>query len=75
MRSILLAIVVLNGISTSPLADETLKWRHVQHAASVQTLQVGDHNGHALTLYRTPGIAFLPDGSTAATVVIGTSDG
>jgi hypothetical protein len=74
MKSLLVATAVLSIISTSALADETLKWRHVQHAASVQTLQVGDANGHALNLYRTPGIAFLPDGSTATTLVIGTSD-
>jgi hypothetical protein len=46
MRSVLLATVGLTIISTSALADETLKWRQVQHVASMQTLQVGD--GHTL---------------------------
>jgi hypothetical protein len=55
-------------------ADETLKWRHVQHTTSVQTLQVGDVNGHSLNLFRLVGIAFFPDSSTGKTLVVGTSD-
>lgn len=50
------------------------QWRHVQHNQSVQSLDVGDVNGHSLYLYQLPGIAFFPDGSTGATMVIGTSD-
>jgi hypothetical protein len=68
VRSGSLAIVMLSIISTSALADETLKWRHVQHTASLQTLQVGDVNGHALNIYRLPGMAFFPDGSTGTTL-------
>jgi hypothetical protein len=68
-------IVILAAIFAMPAkADETVKWRHVQHTASVQTLQVGDVNGHILGLFRLPGIAFFPDRSTGKTVVIGTSD-
>jgi hypothetical protein len=55
-------------------ADEVVKWRHVHHISSLQSLQVGDVNGHTLNLYRLPGIAFFPDGSTGTTTVIGTSD-
>jgi hypothetical protein len=72
MRSLLLATVGLTIISTSALADETLKWRQVQHVASMQTLQVGD--GHTLSLYRLPGIVFFPDGSTGTSQVFGMSD-
>jgi hypothetical protein len=39
-------------------SSRNLKWRHVQHTASVQTLQVGDVNGHALNIYRLPGMVF-----------------
>jgi hypothetical protein len=74
MRSASFAIAMLSIISTSALADETLKWRHVQHTASLQTLQVGDATGHALNIYRLPGMAFFPDGSTGTTFVFGTSD-
>jgi hypothetical protein len=72
MRSISLAIAALSIISTSALADETLKWSQVQHVASMQTLQVGD--GHTLSLYRLPGIVFFPDGSTGTSQVFGMSD-
>jgi hypothetical protein len=74
MRSIFLATAVLGVIATSACADETLKWRQVQHATSFQSQQVGDVNGHSLGLYRLAGIAFFPDGSTGTTVVIGTND-
>jgi hypothetical protein len=55
-------------------ADETLKWRHVQHYASNQSQQVDDVNGHFLGLVRMPGIVFFPDGSTGTSLVIGTYD-
>jgi hypothetical protein len=74
MKSVLLATSVLTVIGTNAFADETLKWRHVQHTASIQTLQVGDVNGHALNIYHLPGMAFFPDGSTGTTFVFGTSD-
>jgi hypothetical protein len=53
-------------------ADETLKWRHVHHYASNQSQDVG--NGHIVGVVRLPGIAFLPDGSIATSLVIGTND-
>jgi hypothetical protein len=53
-------------------ADETLKWRHVQHYASNQSQDVG--NGHIVGVVRLPGIAFLPDGSIGTSLVIGTYD-
>ena len=62
------------GTNTATRADETLKWRHVQHNASVQSLDVGDVKGHSLYLYQLPGIAFFPDGSLGSTMVVGTSD-
>ena len=62
------------GAKNSTRADETVKWRHVQHNTSVQSLNVGDINGHSLFLYQLPGIAFFPDGSLGSTMVIGTSD-
>jgi hypothetical protein len=74
MRSALLTTALLSIISTCALADETLKWRHVQHTSSLQTLQVGDVNGHALNMYRLPGMAFFADGTTGTTLVFGMSD-
>jgi hypothetical protein len=62
------------GANRSANADEVLKWRHVQHNQSIQSLDVGDVNGHSLYLYQLPGIAFFPDGSLGSTLVVGTSD-
>jgi hypothetical protein len=75
MRSVLLATVMLSVISTSALADETLKFRVVQYVASVQNQQVGDVNGHVQGFVRYPGLASFPDGSTARTVVFNAFDG
>jgi hypothetical protein len=68
-------IVILSAILAMPAkADETLKFRTVQHATSIQTLKV-DANGHTMGLARTVGIIFLPDGSSAGTVlIVGTFD-
>jgi hypothetical protein len=74
MRSTSFAIAMLSIISTSASADETLKWRHVQHTASLQTMQVGDVNGHTLNIYRLPGIAFFSDGTTGGFQAFGASD-
>jgi hypothetical protein len=58
-------IVILAAIFAMPAkADETLKWRDVQHSGSNQTLQASDVPGHVQSVYRLPGIAFFSDGST-----------
>jgi hypothetical protein len=74
MKSMLLAASVLGVIATGALADETLKWRHVLHTGSLQTLQVGDVPGHALNVYRLPGAVFFSDGSVGTSTVFGSSD-
>jgi hypothetical protein len=66
-------IVILAAIFAMPAkADETVKWRQVQHSTSIQTLEVGD--GHTLNIFRLAGIVFFPDGTTGTSVVLGTSD-
>jgi hypothetical protein len=61
-------IVILAAIFAMPAkADETLKYRIVQHAASTQ-------NQHTLGLVRSPGIVFFSDGSTGTSSTIGTFD-
>jgi hypothetical protein len=74
MKSVLLAAAALSTIVTSTFADETLKWRHVLHTGSLQTLQVDDVPGHTLNVYRLPGIVFFSDGSTGTSQVFGASD-
>jgi hypothetical protein len=55
-------------------ADEIVKWRHVQHTASLQTLPVGDADGHDLALQRLSGMAIFPDGTIGSSSVVGTFD-
>jgi hypothetical protein len=55
-------------------ADETVKWRHVQYTAALQTMQVGDTNEHILAVQRLAGIALFPDGSIGSSSVVGTFD-
>jgi hypothetical protein len=73
-RRIILACALAGVLSVPAKADETLKWRHVHHATSFQTQQVGDVDGHTLNLFRLPGIAFFSDGGTGTSLVVGTSD-
>ena len=47
-------------------AEETLRFRMVTHVTSAQSLDVGDVDGHALSLARFSGVALFPD--TVATV-------
>src|SRR5258708_1676127 len=71
----IIIICVLAGILGVPAkADETLKWRQVQHFTSNQSQQVGDVDRHSMGLSRLVGIAFFPDGSTGTTVVVATFD-
>jgi hypothetical protein len=74
MRRIILACALAGILSVPAKADETLKFRYVQHVASNQTQQVGDANNHVLGIQRSLGIAFFPDGSTGTTSLIGTYD-
>jgi hypothetical protein len=65
----------LAGILSVPAkADETLKWRIVQHYTSNQSQQVGDVDRHVMGVARLVGIAFFADGSTGSTVVVATYD-
>jgi len=58
-----------HGCAASISSDEvedTLSFRMVTHITSAQSRDVGDVDGHALSLVRFSGLAFLPD--TVATV-------
>jgi hypothetical protein len=74
MRNWFLVSAALLAIPANAYGDETLKWRHVQHATTFQTVEVGDTKGHVLNVYRLPGLATFPDGSIGSTAVIGESD-
>jgi hypothetical protein len=73
-RTILCAAAGAVSFAMPAKADETLKWRQVQHVTSNQNQPVGDVDGHLLGVIRLPGIVFFPDGSTGTSLVIGTYD-
>jgi hypothetical protein len=55
-------------------ADEVLKFRLVVHATSAQSQEVGDVEGHTMSLGRLSGLASFPDGSVGIANVTFTSD-
>jgi hypothetical protein len=55
-------------------ADETVKFRQFMHAISVQSQDVGDVDGHALSLVRFSGIATFPDGTTGTAYFVAAPD-
>jgi hypothetical protein len=63
MKKLLLITAAL--CSTTAFADETLKYRSIYHVTSAQSQDVGDIDGHAMTLARASGLATFPDGSVA----------
>jgi hypothetical protein len=44
-------------------ADEVVKFRAITHLAAVQTQEVGDVDGHTMSVGRYSGLASFPDGS------------
>jgi len=56
------ALLCLVAIGSAQ-ADETVKFRLVMHASSVQTQDVGDVDGHVVGVGRYSGLASFPDGS------------
>jgi hypothetical protein len=70
-----LALIGLAAIFAMPAkADETLKYRGVYQAASVQSQDVGDIDGHAISVVRLSGLASFPDGSVGTDYSVGTTD-
>jgi hypothetical protein len=55
-------------------ADETLKFRVIQHATAAQTQEVGDVDGHTMTVVSYSGLASLADGSVGTINFTGTTD-
>jgi hypothetical protein len=70
-----LALIGLAAIFAMPAkADETLKYRAVYHVLAAQSHDVGDVDGHTITLTHTSGLASFPDGSVATENIVGTVD-
>jgi hypothetical protein len=55
-------------------ADEALKYRGVYQAASVQSQDVGDVDGHTISVVRLSGLGSFPDGSVGTDYSVGTTD-
>jgi hypothetical protein len=66
------ATILIFGVAAK--ADETLKYRAVMHGVSVQPQEVGDVDGHSVTLVRFSGITEFPDGTTGTGYFIGVAD-
>jgi hypothetical protein len=62
------------GAASIARADETLKFRVVAHATSVQSQDIGDVEGHTASLVRFSGLASFPDGTTGTAYFVGTTD-
>jgi hypothetical protein len=74
-RSILmLTTAVVLGFSNQARADETLKYRQILHTTAAQSQDVGDVDGHALTIFRFSGLASLSDGTVGTATGVGTND-
>jgi len=62
------------GASSYARADETLKFRTIVHATSVQSQDVGDVDGHLMSVGRFSGIASFPDGAVGTTYFVFVTD-
>jgi hypothetical protein len=62
------------GASSYARADETVKFRAFTHATSVQSQDVGDVDGHTMSIGRFSGIASFPDGATGTRYFIFVTD-
>jgi hypothetical protein len=67
MRGIILTCALAGVLSVPAKADETLRYRHIIHVTSLQSLDLGDIDGHAALVVRFSGTAIFPDNSMAAT--------
>ena len=72
-RTLMIAglIVCAAGIAQ---ADETLKFRTIVHATSVQSQDVGDVDGHLISVGRFSGLASFPDGTVGTTYFVFVTD-
>jgi hypothetical protein len=65
MKKLLLVTAAVLAIAPGAFADETLKFRSIYHVISAQSQDVGDIDGHTMSLARVSGLASFPDGRVA----------
>jgi hypothetical protein len=74
-KAIIILLAALAFVGTVGAAQaEDLEFRAVVHVTSAQSQDVGDVEGHVLSLVRATGIASFQDGSTATTYFIAQTD-
>jgi hypothetical protein len=54
--------------------DETLTFRMVTHVTSIESLEIGDMEGHAASLARFSGLAFFADGTVGTVSFVSLTD-
>jgi hypothetical protein len=64
---IVLACALAGILGVPAKADETLRYRHIIHITSLQSLDLGDIDGHAALVARFSGTAIFADNSMATT--------
>jgi hypothetical protein len=62
------------GASSYARADETLKFRTIVHATGVQSQDVGDVDGHLISVGRFSGLASFLDGTVGTTYFVFVTD-
>jgi hypothetical protein len=67
MRRIILTCAFVGVLGVPSKADETLRYRHIIHITSLQSLELGDIDGHAALVARFSGTAIFADKSMATT--------
>jgi hypothetical protein len=67
MSCIILACALAGILNVPAKADETLRYRHIIHFTSLQSLDLGDTDGHAALVARFSSTAIFADNSMAAT--------
>jgi hypothetical protein len=74
MRAMLFATAALCAVSTTALADETIKARFIWHGISVQSQEIGDVDGHLAQIGHASGLVSYPDGSVGHSSFVSLND-
>lgn len=74
MLTLSTAALLCLGAFSNAHADETVKFRTVMHAISVQSQDIGDVDGHTAGLARFSGLASFPDGTVGTSYFTTTTD-
>jgi hypothetical protein len=74
MYRIMMCVAVGAFFTSTAFADETLKYRSVYHITAAQAQDVGDVDGHTMSLVRAFGLASFSDGSVATDYFVSTTD-